>query len=233
MTQLTRIIDHINEQFTATVKSQLLNLKKFSEPALEWLMMEHYQFSSRNTGFLSTAADTTKLLQEQGVYEELQRNLDEEKNHAALYKRSLAEIGTDIDKRVEFLPTTKFFDTIAQLISTCPSSTLGAMYATETAAIFEHEVFLNISREVVNRRAKQWEKSRLKAFHDMHLNGVEQGHKDGLGQFVNCATEDNSSNTVSKKQVIRKIKVTHGANQAIEAMVEWWNALLTQAERML
>lgn len=100
-----------------SVKGQLLNLKKFSEPALEWLMMEHYQFSSRNTGFLSMAMDTTRLLQEQAVSEELQRNLDEEKNHAAIYKRSLAEIGTDIEKRVEFYPTTKFFDTIAQLIT--------------------------------------------------------------------------------------------------------------------
>ena len=63
------------------------------------------------------------------------------------------------------------------------------MYATETAAIFEHEVFRDISCEIIMRRQKNWEKSRLKAFHDMHLNGVEQGHKDGLGIFVGLAND--------------------------------------------
>ncbi|HLB42361.1 MAG TPA: hypothetical protein VJN02_05860 [Gammaproteobacteria bacterium] len=141
-------------------------------------MMEHYQFSSRNTGFLSTVVDTTKQLKEQGISEELQRNFNEEKNHAKIYKKSLSEIGTNVDKRIEFFPTTDFFNKISKLITSCPSATLGAMYATETAAIFEHEVFWDISHEVIKRREGIWEKSRLKAFHDLHLNGVEQGHID-------------------------------------------------------
>ncbi|MGM9452095.1 DUF3865 domain-containing protein [Legionella bozemanae] len=232
--KLTSSIDNLNNQFISAVKNHLHHLKRFSEPALEWLMIEHYQFSLRNTQFLSTAANTTRLFKEQGVFQELQRNFDEEKNHAAIYKKSLAEIGTDVDKRLEFRPTTEFFDAISNLIAICPSSTLGAVYATETAAIFEHEVFLDISHEVVQRRAMQWEKSRLKAFHDMHLNGVEQGHKDGLGMFVDRAQEDNysSSEEMNREQFIRKNNVLSGAKQAIDAMVVWWNALLKQAERI-
>lgn len=222
-TRLTNEIDHINYQFTSSVKDQLKDLKKFSDQALEWLMMEHYQFSSRNTGFLAAAVNTTKQFSDQAVSEELQRNFDEEKSHAEIYKKSLSEIGTDVDKRIEFIPTTEFFDGISKLIDTCPSCTLGAMYATETAAIFEHEVFLGISYEVISRREKNWEKSRLKLFHDMHLNGVEQGHKDGLGMFVDLANVEQS---------IQKDQVITGAKQAINAMVTWWKALLKHAENM-
>lgn len=231
--KLTNAIDHTNYQFTSTVKDQLKDLKIFSDSALEWLMMEHYQFSSRNTGFLATAVNTTKQFKEKDVSEELQRNFNEERNHAAIYKKSLLEIGTNVDKRIEFFPTTDFFDNISKLIVACPSTTLGAMYATETAAIFEHEVFLDISYEIVNRREKIWVSSRLKAFHDMHLNGVEQGHKDGLGMFVDLAKEyDFDANEKNEEQLIRKEQVIIGANQAINTMVVWWKALLKQAENM-
>ena len=224
--KLTNEIDHRNDQFTSAVKNQLSDLSKFSDIALEWLMMEHYQFSSRNTEFLAIAVNTTKQFNEQNASIELQRNFNEEKNHAAIYKKSLFEIGTDVDKRIEFSPTTHFFDSILKLITTSPSCALGAMYATETAAIFEHEVFRDISHEIIMRRELKWEKSRLKAFHDMHLNGVEQGHKDGLGMFVDLAYDNND------RQLIQKDQVILGANQAIHAMVIWWKALCHQAENM-
>src|SRR5262249_31998660 len=105
--KLSSEIDHINYQFTSAVKNRLKNLNKFSDLALEWLMVEHYQFSSRNTGFLATAVNTTKQFNDQGISDELQRNFNEEKNHAAIYKKSLSEIGTDVDKRIEFYPTTQ------------------------------------------------------------------------------------------------------------------------------
>lgn len=231
--KLTNRIDYTNYQFTSTVRNQLKDLNKFTDCALEWLMMEHYQFSARNTEFLATAVNTTKQFKEKDVSEELLRNFNEERNHAAIYKKSLLEIGTNVDKRVEFFPTNEFFDTISKLIISCPSTTLGAMYATETAAIFEHEVFLGISYEIVKRREKNWVNSRLKAFHDMHLNGVEQGHKDGLGMFVDLAKEyDFYANEKNEEQLIDKKNVIIGANQAINAMVVWWKALLKQAENM-
>ncbi|MBA3661439.1 MAG: DUF3865 domain-containing protein [Gammaproteobacteria bacterium] len=230
---LSNQIDNTNYQFTSNVKNQLRNLSLFSEEALEWLMMEHYQFSFRNTSFLLTAVNTTKQFNEKGVSDELLRNFNEEKNHAAIYKKALFEIGTDVDKRTEFTPTTAFFETISHLISNCPSYTLGAMYATETAAIFEHEVFHDISNEVIKRRKHLWEKSKLKAFHDMHLNGVEQGHKDGLGMFVDIAKENYyMSHEALSGLFIKKREISLGANQAINSMTIWWDALLKHAETL-
>jgi len=232
--KLSNEIDRTNDQFTSAVKQQLKDLTKFSDLALEWLMMEHYQFSERNAGFLLTAVNTTKQFKESGVSKELKRNFNEEENHSIIYKKSLLEIGTNVDKHIEFTPTTEFFATISKLIATCPSCTLGAMYATETAAIFEHVVFRDISYTIIKRREKNWEKSRLKAFHDMHLNGVEQGHKDGLGMFIDLAEEHDfgSASESLNEQLIRKNLVINGANQAIDAMIVWWKALLTQTENM-
>ncbi len=146
----------------------------------------------------------------------------EEKNHAAIYKKSLMKIGTDVEKRQIFAATEGFFNQIEALINYCPATTLGAMYATETAAIFEHEVFWGISCELMQRRELKWEGSTLKAFHDLHLNGVEQHHKDGLGYFVDAHSTE-----------IEKEKVFTGAMRAIGAMEEWWQALLTTAKGMI
>ncbi|MCE0721859.1 DUF3865 domain-containing protein [Legionella resiliens] len=231
---LTEQIDVANLQFTSAVKSKLKDLTRWSEDALEWLMVEHYQFSLRNPYFLAIAANTTKQFNQTAVFDELDRNYNEEENHAKIYKKALFEIGTDVEQRGEFNPTTEFFDKIMQLISTCPSCTLGAMYATETAAIFEHEVFRDISQQIAYKRNKTWEKARLKAFHDMHLSGVEQSHKDELGKFVNIETITNMKiNTkTSLIKSIDKNKVLSGAKQAIDAMVIWWDALLNHAIRM-
>ncbi len=225
MNKLSLEIDHINYQFIAGVKSQLANLEQFSLAALDFLMMEHYQFSQRNTKFLANAETCTRKLNNPGVAEELQRNFKEEEHHAAIYKKALYEIDTDVVQRKEFLPTTAFFQTIAQLISGSASITLGAMYATETAAIFEHEVFRDISYAVISRREKPWPQSRLKHFHDMHLSGVEQGHKDGLGNFVDMAQAKDFQDIIAEE-------IRQGALQAIEAMRRWWQALLKQAQQM-
>ena len=226
--KLTNHIDKKNNQFTSSVKNELNDLTQFSEQALEWLMMEHYQFSFNNTRFLHEAMLKTSQFKEAGVVLELQRNLEEEKSHAAIYKNALKEIGTNVETRLTFDPTRDFFAKIKILISACPSGTLGTMYATETAAIFEHEVFWRISRDVMNRRNLTWEKSRLKLFHDMHLSGVEQGHKDGLGVFVDMAHNDH---TVDENS-IEESKVIAGAELAIDAMVAWWRAMLDQARKM-
>lgn len=105
---LSAQIDHTNNQFTSDVKNQLKNLNLFSEKALEWLMMEHFQFSFSNTHFLLTAVNITKQFKDKGVSNELLQNFHEENDHAAIYKKALYEIGIDVDKRMEFAPTTKF-----------------------------------------------------------------------------------------------------------------------------
>ena len=212
--RVSRMLDGRNLQFTSEMKRRLAKLAGFNESFLEWLMAEHFQFSFHNPAFLSTSAKTADQFEDKAIAKELWRNFLEEKSHATIYKRSLAEMGTDVAKRVEFAPTTQFFDKIQKLITDSAPSALGAMYATETAAIFEHEVFRDVSREICERRGIDWESTRLKTFHDMHLDGVEQSHKDGLADFV-----DRNGGSGA---------VLDSGMAAIDAMVVWWNALLGQ-----
>jgi hypothetical protein len=179
-------IDQQNHEFTSSVKACLARLDRFDDGSLEWLMVEHYQFSRRNTAFLAAAADTATLLATPAVAAELRRNLAEENGHARMYRRALLEIEVDTELRKHFAPTAEFFDTVSTLVAPEPSIMLGAMYATETAAIFEHEVFRDISEEVMKRRDIVWEGARLKYFHDMHLSGVEKVIRTKLGSFSRC-----------------------------------------------
>lgn len=218
--KLSAHIDAENLAFTSAVKQQLKNLSAYSAVACEWLMMEHFQFSVKNPHFLATAATMTKQLSNPDITVELDRNFNEEKSHAAIYKKALMEVGTDVEKRSEFLPTTAFLLSIDQLIAMSPAITLGAMYATETAAIFEHEVCWDIGKATVTQRGLPWEGSRLKAFHDMHLNGVEQSHKDGLAIFV----DDHENAAIDE--------VLMGANKAIAAMKLWWREMLAAARKL-
>jgi hypothetical protein len=217
-TDLTTEIDERNLRFTSAVKDRLKDLSAFSLAGLEWLMLEHFQFSSANPGFLDAAARLTEPMAERGISRELRRNFYEESGHAAIYRRGLSEAGADPDARADFVPTDAFLTEIGELTASTPALVLGAMYATETAAIFEHEVFWEISREVCARKGLAWETSILKGFHDMHLSGVEQGHKDGLAAFVGsgAAGADDA-------------QVRTGAERAIEAMTRWWQALIDEA----
>lgn len=224
-TDLAAVIDERNLHFTSHVKAQLRDLDAVSDEALEWLMLEHFQFSSTNPGFLAAAARTTEQLEHPGVARELERNYREEDGHAAIYEKGLAEIGTLVDEREEFTPTSRFLARIRQLTVGDPSVALGAMYATETAAIFEHEIFWDISREVCVRRGIAWDDTILKGFHDMHLGGVEQSHKDELGVFVSRS----GHREVGEGVPISDDDVMAGAAEAIDAMVTWWDTLVSEA----
>jgi hypothetical protein len=224
-TRLTEVIDQTNDEFTSGVKERLRDLPALPEQTLEWLTMEHYQFSFANAGLLQSAVTSTERLSDKGVSAELRRNLEEEDGHAPMYKRGMLEIGTDFDARADFAPTAEFLSALAELASTSPSRALGALYATETAAIFEHEVFFDICHELCERRGVQWEGSTIKAFHDIHLaEGVEQGHKDGLAVFVDGPNTDSSG-----EKPINRQDVLAGANEAIDVMRAWWRALLAHA----
>jgi hypothetical protein len=220
-------IDRINDEFTGAVKARLLPaVSTMDVDTLEWLVMEHYQFSRANVGFLEKAVDSTRAFAEPGVSVELRRNADEEDGHAAMYRQAMRDIGTDVDTRAEFAATTAFLSRVDELCAPDPSRALGSLYATETAAIFEHEVFYEISREMCERRGVPFQGSLIKRFHDIHLeDGVEQGHKDGLAAFVDL---DQSGDGDGGAPVERP-KVRKGALDAIEVMREWWDALLAKA----
>jgi hypothetical protein len=226
--KLSKTIDDRNDTFTSAVRQRLLgDLSSMDEKTLEWLVMEHYQFSLANRDvILLQGVESTASLANKGVTAELQRNADEEDGHAPMYKQAMRDIGTDMDQRVEFPPTTRFLSRVTELSASNPSRSLGALYATETAAIFEHEAFYEISREIAERRGYSFEGSLIKHFHDLHLDGgVEQGHKDGLAAFVDV--EDPADPAEGER--IDKDEVHRGAMEAIEAMREWWDALLGRA----
>jgi hypothetical protein len=225
-TTASAAIDETNRLFTSHVKSQLKDLDGFTEQGLEWLMLEHFQFSNTNPGFLAATAAATQRLAPKGVAAELLRNFREEDGHAAIYKRALAEIGSPVEARRAFAPTQEFLAGIERLTQGTPSQILGTMYATETAAIFEHEVFWDISREVCLRRGIDWEKTTIKRFHDMHLEGVEQSHKDGLGIFID---HPDAHGDIGEGEPIDAAQVTEGAEAAIRTMRTWWEALLREA----
>jgi len=223
-------IDKKNQTFIQTMKNRLKNLESYSDAALNWLMLEHYQFSFRNTFFLEAAAKITSSFQEKGIEQELLRNLTEETDHAEIYRKAFLRYGVKVEDRVEFVPTSEFLHRLETIISISPSHALGALYATETAAIFEHEVFKDITEEVLTRSHLEKEGAELTAYHDMHLSGVEQSHKDELGVFINFSDETPSNN--SKEDIRNRRDMQTGAYEAIYIMTTWWEALLENASRM-
>ncbi|MEO7262238.1 MAG: DUF3865 domain-containing protein [Jatrophihabitantaceae bacterium] len=229
--RLSERIDVVNDEFTERVKSTLLaQLPSLSTEILEWLVKEHYQFSFTNVELLGVARDSTAKFANQGVATELQRNMEEENGHAAMYRRAMRQIGTDVEERVEFLPTSDFFDKVRALSGSTPSRALGALYATETAAIFEHQVFYEICKAICDRRDIAYQGSMIKKFHDIHLDeGVEQGHKDGLAAFVDVAEPDPAG---TAGELIDSAELEQGAYDAIAAMKTWWDALLGETVRL-
>ena len=226
--RLSQKIDERNDRFTNGVKACLIpELPNLETSTLEWLVMEHYQFSFTNVGLLKSGVASTSKLAEQGVAAELQRNADEEDGHARMYKQAMLDVGTDVEQRVEFPPTTRFLAEVGTLTQPDPSRALGALYATETAAIFEHETFWEICKEICDRRGIAYQDSRIKAFHDLHLDGVEQGHKDGLAAFVDLAAPPQPA---AEGLAVNNDEVELGALQAIDAMQTWWDAMLDKAK---
>ncbi len=225
------IIDQRNQQFIGHAKEQLKDLSRFSTDALEWLMVEHYQFSFANTKFLATAADVTGAFDSDAVRKELLRNCAEENGHAAMYRKALAKIGINVETRVEFPSTSRFLGAIGKICQDEPSSVLGVMFATETAAIFEHEVFLLISKEVIARRGLGDRGGPLVYFHDMHLSGVEQGHRDELGVFIRGVNPELSRvDKEGERPTLCPAQMISGAMNAISAMEAWWAELFAQAD---
>lgn len=229
-TDVETLINERSLTFTQHEKKQLENLDQFSTDALGWLMLEHYQFSYRNVQFLTDAAEKASAFDTDAVNKELLRNCAEENGHAPMYKRALSKVGYDADKREAFLSTDQFLDIMGErILKDDPSSVLGALFATETAAIFEHEVFIAISKEIIKRRKIGKEGDPLIYFHQMHLDGVEQAHADELGIFLRGLQ---SNQTVALKEgarpTINPKLALDGAERVIVLMETWWENLFSE-----
>lgn len=225
------VIDLRNQTFIEGAKKQLADLSRFTTEALEWLMMEHYQFSFANTRFLAAAADLTSAFDTDAIEKELTRNCEEENGHAAMYTAALRKIGVNVKTRTEFASTSHFLGTLGSLVACEPSSVLGTMFATETAAIFEHEVFLDISKEVIRRRRVADEGADLVYFHAMHLGGIEQSHRDELGVFLHVPADGGVAPRRGDRPTIYPQQVLAGAERAIVAMEAWWADLVAELEQ--
>lgn len=226
---LEKTIDAWNEEFTSNARLPLADLSQYTTESLEWLMMEHYQFSFRNTIFLKDAAETVGAFDTDAIQKELIRNYKEENGHAAMYKAALKRIGSDVETRAEFAPTSQFLASVGELCKREPSFVLGTMFATETAAIFEHQVFKAVSLEVVARRKAGAEGKPLIYFHQMHLDGVEQSHKDELGIFLRGVSVDEAVVAQEgNRPTLNPQQVLAGGKQAVDLMKTWWNQLFTE-----
>lgn len=224
---LEKTIDQWNSEFTGKRRQPLRDLSQYSTESLEWLMMEHFQFSFRNCEFLWNSAQTTGQFDRESVKNELVRNYKEESGHAAMYKAALKKVGSDVETRQEFKPTTEFLESIGALCKAQdPSFVLGMMFATETAAIFEHQVFRDVSVEVIARRGAGPAGKPLVAFHDLHLDGVEQSHKDELGIFLRGIYGDEAEVPAEgNRPTIRPDRALEGGRTAIDLMDKWWGHL--------
>ena len=226
-TDVYAYIDQKNQVFIDNAKAQLKDLSQFSTEALEWLMMEHYQFSFANVMFLTDAAERAAAFDTDAVKLELIRNCAEENGHAAMYRAALAKVNCDVDAREEFPSTTRFLNKIGELSNQEPSAVLGSMFATETAAIFEHEVFLDISNEVIKRRHWGDQGRDLVWFHEMHLGGVEQSHREELGVFLrHVPINQEVLGKEGERPTIHVQQALKSAEEAINTMIIWWDDLL-------
>lgn len=224
-----KTIDQWNEEFTGNARKPLFDLSQYSTGGLEWLMMEHFQFSFRNCEFLWNSAQATGAFDTGAVKQELIRNHKEESGHAAMYRAALKKVGSDVETREEFKPTTQFLDSLGQLCEREPSFVLGVMFATETAAIFEHQVFRAVSQEVIARRGCGDLGKNLVGFHDLHLDGVEQSHKDELGIFLRGIYADQSVVPAEgNRPTVVPQQALDGGRQAIDLMTEWWSNLFAE-----
>lgn len=221
-----KTIERWTDDFTTATQNKLItDLSQWSTESLEWLMTEHFQFSNRNTKLLWDAAQKTGEMDTPAVKEELIRNYNEELDHAAMYKRALKKIGLDVELRKEFGPTEEFLADMGRRCNGEPSEVLGLVYSGETAAVFESFVLREVARAVIARRGHGAKGNELVAFHDLHLSGVEQSHRDELGIFLRDVKAGEKWTSDGTRPSVEGQAALDGGKAAVQAMVTWWKHL--------
>lgn len=217
-TPLAREIDAYCDTLTDEVGSVLGDFSGLTDDQIERIVLEAHQVSVYNPPILTAALNSSKVFAQKGIYEELLENLEEEQGHAALYEKGLGKIGTDVSQRTPWPASDALFAKVFELMDESPSSMLGAMYASEAIALFESETLRELARELTRRRGldPDVEGKRVTAFHDLHLGGVEQAHKDGLGQYLHTNPVDAEGEAIDVKDVWT------GAKGALDAIYTWW-----------
>ncbi len=223
--------DKINEKcrnLTTRVESFFEDMSKFSLQYLKWISLEHFQFSFTNPSLLLTAAQICEDLDDKKVSDELYHNLEEEQGHWQMYRKALSELGIESSQHINFKPTNAFFKKIREELLKGPSNALGTMYAIEATSVFEHEIFRKISFEIIDRGYDNLNGSSLLAFHDLHLSGVEQAHRDELGKLIDLYGENSATNLSKSEICIQTILAS--SYSILDDMCLWWEALLASEQ---
>lgn len=159
---------------------------------------------------------------------ELTRNLDEELGmadgspHYTLLSRGLrASFALDVDTQGASPGTRRHIETLHGLLAArSVGFVCGVFYATEAAALREVR-FLRELTDAYARRVgspDRGESADLARYYDMHLGGVEQGHIDGVAEFVDLCDRHGMTND----------DISDGFMATVRAMRAWWQSL-TQA----
>jgi hypothetical protein len=207
------------DAFVTSVKLQAASVC-FSQQASVWLMLELFQFSKRNPALLLKGAKVLGGLDDHRMADTLFENYQEESTHPVIYERCLREWDIHVESRRDFQATDQFLHDLMSIVETGPSMALGALYATESAALMEHQILNELARNLSVTKGIHYEGSGLAQFHGLHLNGVEEAHARALGAFIQ--TDDTA---LDQSAVIR------GTEKAVKAMATWWQALFFVLQR--
>ncbi|MFI1184569.1 DUF3865 domain-containing protein [Streptomyces sp. NPDC020799] len=200
--------------------SDTLKLHERTPREMRFLIHEHSVFSRENPAFLSMAEKSSRAVPE--LARELRRNYLEESGdgdqlgHFSLYSEGLRRsFGFRVDEHVPSAPTVRFVDGILGLASLGDESVAcGAFYATEAAAIPELELMQEIVEMYAQRRGLKADVT-VKEFFALHLNGVEQEHRDGIAVFIHEADDYG----------LEVDGIECGFDGAARAMHTWWKGL--------
>ncbi|MGY0057750.1 DUF3865 domain-containing protein [Streptomyces sp. LZ34] len=220
----TRTVAQLDQDITSLweeVKSAL-KLDERTPEELRFLIHEHSVFSRENPKFLSTAEKSASAVP--ALSEELKRNYLEESggsdqpNHFDIYSEGLRRsFDFRVDEHVPSEVTVRFVDDVLTLAGSGDESVAcGAFYATEAAAIAELELVRDIVEQYGNRRGTPVDTTVVEFF-DLHLNGVEQEHRDGIAAFIHRADEYG----------LDRAGIQRGFDGAVQAMRTWWGGLAT------
>jgi len=197
-----------------------LSLSEYSPEKLQYYILEHSGFSRHNPTLLSAGAENSQCV---ALSAELQRNSDEEsgasgeESHFAIYTQGLREsFQLRVDEYVLSEETNRFLETMLDLCKSGSSSKIcGVFYATEAGAIPELELVRDLTDFYSKSQQNCQPSEKLKYFFDLHLNGVEQEHKDGLGIFINQYEQHG----------LNLSEIHEGFSDAVATMDTWWSEL--------
>ncbi len=196
---------------------------------LSYVITQYTIFPRNIVSYLENVREEMKEFDD--VYDELERNIKEEKGSATkdikhydiLTQGIKDEFGLDITIICP-TPTTATFDMgmyEATFMSDDKYAIMGATYAMEATAVPELEIVKELTNELSRLFYKRGIFSEtLKGFFDIHINDLEIGHENGLRDA--CEKYVNDEKTQES--------FVNGFNLVMNTMDKWWAGLNRESE---